>query len=190
MKPNCQQCRVNPGLHKVLTSKGNAFRWKCESCFKRTGTSGFPRMESSDVSSIMMAQVADRFAAYPSEGKDAASFRLVKEELGKAYDELLRTPQGDPRHKQITAKHPGLATAVSMIAVVDKNLRAENMTLRRIEDESYIALRSGDIEKSKKLQAQAVQFENKLKETQKTLYAKANKVFIQAGFQDLVLSTD
>jgi uncharacterized protein YfaQ (DUF2300 family) len=77
-----------------------------------------------------------------------------------------------------------------MIAVVDKNLRAENMTLRRIEDESYIALRSGDIEKSKKLQAQAVQFENKLKETQKTLYAKANKVFIQAGFQDLVLSTD
>ena len=43
------------------------------------------------------------------------------------------------------------------------------MTLRRIEDESYIALRSGDIEKSKKLQAQAVQFENRLKETQKTL---------------------
>jgi hypothetical protein len=149
-----------------------------------------PRMESSDVSSIMMAQVADRFAAYPSEGKDAASFRLVKEKLGNAYDELLKTPQGDPRRKQITDKHPGLATAVSMIAVVDKNLRAENMTLRRIEDESYIALRSGDIEKSKKLQAQAVQFENKLKETQKTLYAKANKVFIQAGFQDLVLSTD
>ena len=150
MKPNCQQCRVNPGLHKVLTSKGNAFRWKCQSCFKRTGTYGFK----------------DKIAL---KGKDAASIRLINEELGNAYDELLRTPQGDPRRKQITDKHPGLATAVSMIAVVGKNLRAKNMTLRRIEDESYIALRSGDIEKSKKLQAQAVQFENRLKETQKTL---------------------
>ena len=39
--PVCQQCRVRPAEHKVLTVKGNAYRWKCDSCFKRLGNSGF-----------------------------------------------------------------------------------------------------------------------------------------------------
>jgi len=38
---NCQQCRVNPASHKVPTSNGQGFRWKCESCFKRLAPSGF-----------------------------------------------------------------------------------------------------------------------------------------------------
>jgi hypothetical protein len=40
------------------------------------------------------------------------------------------------------------------------------------------------------MQARAVEFENRLKEQKKVLYARANKTFIKAGFQDLVLSTD
>lgn len=39
--PICQQCRVKPAEHKVPTMKGDGFRWKCEICFKKTGTSGF-----------------------------------------------------------------------------------------------------------------------------------------------------
>lgn len=40
-QPVCQQCRLRPAEHKVLTVKGNAYRWKCDNCFKRLGTSGF-----------------------------------------------------------------------------------------------------------------------------------------------------
>jgi len=41
MTRNCQSCKVNPAKHKVPTAKGNGFRWKCEACFKKIGTSGF-----------------------------------------------------------------------------------------------------------------------------------------------------
>jgi len=38
---NCQQCRVRNAIHKVPTSNGQGFRWKCETCFKKLAPSGF-----------------------------------------------------------------------------------------------------------------------------------------------------
>jgi hypothetical protein len=39
--PICQQCRVRPAEYKTPTLSGKGFRWKCELCFKRLGSSGF-----------------------------------------------------------------------------------------------------------------------------------------------------
>ena len=148
------------------------------------------RMESGDVSSILMSQVADSFSAYRSEGKDAQSFRAVKEELEAVYNELQKPPSDDPRRKQIIKEHEGLGIAVAAIKSIDKVLRSENSKLNTIESQSYILMRAGKIEESMEMQARAVEFENRLKEQKKVLYARANKTFIKAGFQDLVLSTD
>jgi hypothetical protein len=149
-----------------------------------------PRMESGDVGSILMSQVADRFAAYPSEGKDAQSFRAVKEELIAVYDELQKLPGDDPRRKQIIEQHKNLGSAVAAIKSIDKVMREQNATLNSIESQSYALMLVGKIEESREMQARAVQFENRLKDQRKVLYARANKTFIKAGFQDLVLSTD
>jgi len=84
----------------------------------------------------------------------------------------------------------GLGIAVAAIKSIDKVLRSESSKLNTIESQSYILMRAGKIEESMEMQARAVQFENRLKEQKKVLHSRANKTFIKAGFQDLVLSTD